>query len=74
MMGFEWLRPAAFFGSMLYALIGVAIFWLSFLLVDRLTPYNLWEEIVEKKNLALAIVVGSTAISIGMIIAAAVHG
>ncbi len=74
MMGFEWLRPAAFFGSMLYALIGVAIFWLSFLLVDRLTPYNLWEEIVEKKNLALAIVVGSTAISIGMIVAAAVHG
>lgn len=74
MMGFEWLRPAAFFGSMLYALIGVAIFWLSFLLVDRLTPYNLWEEIVQKKNLALAIVVGSTAISIGMIVAAAVHG
>lgn len=74
MMGFEWLRPAAFFGSMLYALIGVAIFWLSFLLVDKLTPYNLWEEIVEKKNLALAVVVGSTAISIGMIVAAAVHG
>ena len=28
MMGIEWLRPAAFLGSMLYALIGVFIFWL----------------------------------------------
>jgi uncharacterized membrane protein YjfL (UPF0719 family) len=34
----------------------------------------LWDEIVEKKNVALAIVVGSTALAIGMIVAAAVHG
>ncbi|PZU35616.1 MAG: DUF350 domain-containing protein, partial [Acidovorax sp.] len=27
MMGIEWLRPAAFLGSILYALIGVVIFW-----------------------------------------------
>jgi uncharacterized membrane protein YjfL (UPF0719 family) len=43
-------------------------------LVDKLTPYKLWEEIVEKKNIALAIVVGSMCIAIGMIVAAAVHG
>ena len=35
MMGIEWLRPAAFLGSMLYALIGVVIFWLCFILVDK---------------------------------------
>ena len=29
-MGIEWLKPGAFFGSILYALIGVAVFWLSF--------------------------------------------
>ncbi len=74
MMGLEWLRPAVFFGSMLYALIGVIVFWLSFLIVDKLTPYNLWEELIEKKNVALAIVVGSTAIAIGLIVSAAVHG
>ena len=74
MIGFEWLRPAAVFGSLLYALIGVVVFWVSFLVVDKLTPYDLWNEIVEKKNLALAIVVGATAISIGLIVAAAVHG
>ena len=74
MIGFEWLRPAAVFGSLLYALIGVAVFWISFLIVDKLTPYDLWNEIIEKKNVALAVVVGSTAIAIGLIVAAAVHG
>ena len=52
-MGIEWLKPGAFFGSILYALIGVVIFWLSFVIIDKITPYNLWEEIVEKQNVAL---------------------
>ena len=51
-----------------------AIFWLCFLIIDKITPYDLWGEIVEKKNVALAIVVGSMCIAIGMIVAAAVHG
>ena len=74
MVGMEWLKPAAFFGSLLYALIGVLVFWISFLIIDKLTPYDLWGEIVEKKNLALAIVVGSMCIAIGLIVAAAVQG
>ena len=74
MMGLEWLKPAVFFGSFLYALIGVAVFWVSFVIVDKLTPYDLWAEIIEKKNLALAVVVGSMCIAIGLIVAAAVHG
>ncbi len=74
MTGLEFLKPAVIFGSVLYALIGVFIFWICFLIVDKVTPYNLWEEIVEKKNLALAIVVGSMCIAIGLIVSAAVHG
>jgi uncharacterized membrane protein YjfL (UPF0719 family) len=70
----EWLKPAVIIGSVLYALIGVLIFWIAFIIVDKLTPYHLWDEIVEKKNLALAIVVGSMCIAIGLIVAAAVHG
>jgi uncharacterized membrane protein YjfL (UPF0719 family) len=72
-MGIEWLKPAVFFGSIIYALIGVFVFWVSFLIVDKVTPYNLWSEIVEKKNVALAIVVGSMCIAIGLIVAAAIH-
>ena len=74
MLGIEWLKPGVFFGSILYAAIGVAVFWISFMMVDKLTPYRLWDEIVEKKNVALAIVVGAVAISIGQIVAAAIHG
>lgn len=74
MMGLEWLKPAVFFGSILFALIGVGVFWLCFIIVDKLTPYDLWNEIIEKKNVALAIVVGSLAIAIGLIVSAAVHG
>lgn len=72
MIGIEWLKPAVFFGSVLYALVGVAVFWLCFVIVDKLTPYDLWGEIVERKNMALAVVVGAMCIAIGMIVAAAV--
>jgi putative membrane protein len=74
MMGLEWLKPAAVFGSIFYALIGVLVFWISFVIIDKVTPYKLWEEICEKKNLALAIVVASMCISIGLIVSAAIHG
>lgn len=70
----EWMKPAAVLGSVLYAVIGVLIFWISFVIIDKLTPYSLWDEIVEKKNVALAIVVGSMCIAIGLIVSAAVHG
>jgi uncharacterized membrane protein YjfL (UPF0719 family) len=74
MMGIEWMKPGVFVGSILFALIGVLVFWISFVIIDKLTPYDLWAEIVEKKNLALAIVVGAMCIAIGLIISAAIHG
>jgi putative membrane protein len=73
-MGLEWLKPGIVLGSLLYAVIGVAVLWISFLIIDKLTPYDLWEEIVGKKNVALAIVVGAMAIAIGLIVSAAIHG
>ena len=73
MMGIEWLKPAVFFGSILYALIGVGVFWVSFLIIDKLTPYDLWGEIIEKKNQALALVVAAMCLGIAIIVAAAIH-
>jgi uncharacterized membrane protein YjfL (UPF0719 family) len=69
----EWLRPAAFFGSILYALIGVLVFWISFIVIDKLTPYDLWREIVEKQNKSLAMVVAAMCLGISIIVAAAIH-
>ena len=73
-MELDWLRPAAFFGSILYALVGVVVFWLCFLIVDKITPYDLWREIVEKQNRALALVVAAMCLGISLIVAAAIHG
>jgi putative membrane protein len=73
-MDMEWLKPGVVLGSVLYAVIGVVVLWLSFVVIDRLTPYKLWEEICEKKNVALAIVVAGMFIAIGQIVAAAIHG
>lgn len=73
-MDIEWLRPGAFFGSILYALVGVALFWLVFVVIDKLTPYDLWQELVEKQNVALGIVVGAMMLGVAIIVAAAVHG
>lgn len=73
-MGVEWLKPSVILGSIVYAVIGVVILWLSFVVIDKITPYKLWDEICEKKNLALAIVVGAMFIAIGQIVAAAIHG
>jgi putative membrane protein len=74
MMGIEWLKPGIFVGSALFAFLGVAVFWLCFVIIDKFTPYKLWTEIIEKKNVALGIVVGSMCIAIGQIVAAAMHG
>lgn len=73
-MGVEWLKPAAFLGSIVFALIGVVVFWLCFIVIDKLTPYNLWEEIVEKQNMALGMVVAAMSLGISIIVAAAIHG
>ena len=73
-MGLEWLKPGAFIGSILFALVGVLVFWIRFVIIDKITPYNLWEEIVEKQNVALALVVAAMSLGICVIVAAAIHG
>jgi putative membrane protein len=72
-MVIEWLRPEVVLGSIVFALVGVAIFGLCFLVMDKLTPYKLWEEIIEKQNLALALVVAAMSLGICIIVAAAIH-
>lgn len=59
--------------ALAFAFIGIAIFVVSFLIIDKMTPYDLWKEIVEDKNMALAIMIGAMSIGICIIIAAAVH-
>ena len=60
--------------AVVYAVLGVVIFVVIFAILDKMTPYHLWKEVVEDKNVALAILVGAMALGISIIIAAAVHG
>ena len=57
----------------LWWVLGIAIFLASFAIVDWISPYKLWEEVVENKNTALAILVGSVSLGMCIIIAASVH-
>jgi len=59
--------------ALLYAFVGLVIFGVAFVVVDRLTPYHLWKEIIDEKNTALAIVVGAMAIGISIIVASAIR-
>lgn len=73
-MEFVGLKLSAIVGSIVFALMGVLIFWLCFLIIDKLTPYDLWGEIIEKQNIALGMVVAAMSLGICLIVAAAIHG
>ncbi|CAN7611339.1 uncharacterized protein DUF350 [Acidovorax sp. 99] len=73
MTKFEWLHPLSIGGTLLYALMGIIIFWAAFIIIDKITPYDLWREIVEKQNKALGMVVAAMCLGISIIVAAAIH-
>jgi uncharacterized membrane protein YjfL (UPF0719 family) len=54
--------------------VGLVILWFAFWVFDKMTPHDLWKEIIEEHNTALAIVVGSMTIGISIIVAMAIHG
>lgn len=64
---------SGFVASLLYSFVGIGIFCLAFMVIDKLTPYDLWKELVEQKNMALAVVVAGLGLGVCVIIAAAIH-
>jgi putative membrane protein len=66
-------NPGNLLNALIYALLGIVIFLFVFVLIDKMTPYHLWREVVEDKNIALAILVGAVALGMCIIIAVAVH-
>jgi putative membrane protein len=59
--------------ALAFAFIGIVVFVIAFVVMDKLTPYHLWKEIVQEHNMALAILVGAMSIGICIIIASAIH-
>jgi uncharacterized membrane protein YjfL (UPF0719 family) len=59
--------------AVLFAIIGVVLFIVAFMVFDKLTPGSLWKELIEDQNTAIAILMAGIAIGVSIIIAAAVH-
>ncbi len=67
------LRPLAMLSTVVYSVIGLAIFGLAFLLMVKISPFSIRKEIEKDQNVALAIIVGAVFISLAIIIQAAMR-
>lgn len=57
-----------------YSILGVLLFLLSFLLIQKFTPFSIRKEIETDHNVALAILIGAVILGMSIIIAAGIGG
>lgn len=60
--------------AVIYSGLGAVVFFAWFVIFDKVTPYDLWQELIVKQNRALATVMSGLSIAMGIIIAAAMIG
>ena len=64
----------AIIASIVYSLLGIGILVVVFILIEVLTPkHNIRKEILENRNVALAVLAGFFMLSMAIIIASAIH-
>lgn len=67
----EYINLKELLGAVIYSVVGTIIFMLVSFIYDWLTPVQVWKEISEKQNLALAVVIAAMMIGISIIIGSA---
>ncbi len=60
--------------TLLFVLLGLIVFSLAFLIIEKAAPFSVRKELEEDQNIAIAIVIGSVILGSALIIAAAIHG
>jgi uncharacterized membrane protein YjfL (UPF0719 family) len=60
--------------TLVFSIIGLLLFALAFWIMRVAAPFSLRKELEEDQNVAVAIVMASVIIGIGLIVSAAVHG
>jgi hypothetical protein len=66
---FSWV----FLQAVVYIALGLAVLAGVYWLINKYTVFSLHTEIIDNKNLALAVLLGAVVISAAMIVAAAIH-
>ena len=69
----EIIQLKAIYASLIYSVLGILILVISFYIIEKLTPENILKEVVQNKNMAIAIVASAYIIAIAIIIASAIH-
>jgi len=70
----EFINMKYIIASVVYSVVGILILVVSFYIIEKVTPENIYKEIVEKQNLALAIIAAAFMIALSIIISSAIHG
>ena len=60
--------------AVVFSVVGIVVFFVSLLLMEKLTPFSIIKEIGDEHNVALAIIVGAIVLGIAIIVAAAIVG
>ena len=60
--------------AVVFSLVGIVVFFLVLLLMDKVTPFSIIKEIIEEHNQAVATIVAAIVVGISLIIAAAIIG
>jgi putative membrane protein len=67
------LNVAAMVSTVVYSIIGLALFGLALLLMVKIAPFSIRKEIEEDQNTSLGIIMGSVFIALAIIIQAAMR-
>ena len=70
----EYINLTALLNSLVFSLSGIIILLIGYIILEKLTPEKTWREIVQNKNVALAIIFGAFILGISFIIGMAIHG
>ncbi|HCH63427.1 MAG: DUF350 domain-containing protein [Deltaproteobacteria bacterium] len=68
------LDPNVLLATIVYSVVGIAVFAAAFFLMVQIAPFSVKKEIEEDQNISLGILMGSVFIGLAIIIAAALVG
>ena len=58
--------------TVVYFIVGLGLFGLSVMIMEKVTPFSIRKEIEEDQNVALGIVIGAALIGLAMLLSSAI--